>query len=263
MRSGVGEVVLASIMLAANASAQSAALVGSVRVKDAAAPLTIAEVEIPALGLKTRVSAQGEFAFPVLPAGRHLVVVRAIGYSPRGDTIALTEGRETRRHFELPPAMTQLDTAVIVAPAQRYISPLLRAFEERHKNGQGRFIAEDELRRSDNREFVEVVRKLAGASVVRRGGSSYFVSARRVSGAGGTFMDAPRPGQQGVCYVTIYQDGVLAYDMEAMRNATPPRLEDFNVREWAGMEYFGGEAAVPAKYKSSPCGTLMLWTRER
>ena len=44
-------------------------------------------------------------------------------------------------------------------------------------------------------------------------------------------------------------------------DAPPPNLDDFSVSTLAGVEYYAGGAALPPQFKSSGCGTLLLWTR--
>jgi hypothetical protein len=42
----------------------------------------------------------------------------------------------------------------------------------------------------------------------------------------------------------------------------PLNIDSFGVRDLAGIEYYG-PATTPAQFKSSPCGTLLLWTRDK
>jgi hypothetical protein len=271
MMVGVMRLIIPAVLLLgstdalAQAGAAPGALWGYVQFKDAATPLTIAELEIPALQARTRVDSNGRYSFPAIPPGRYLVIARAIGFSPRGDSITVTAGSNLSRHFDLPAAATRLDTAMILAKTSPYISPAMRSFEARRLSGMGgRFIPEEELRRSDSREFMEVIRKLPGMSITRRNGSTYLASARRSSSAKGVFRGAAGTNiSDSVCYATIYVDAVLRYDQAMMQGSSPPRLEEFNVREYAGIEYYAGEASVPAQFKASVCGVLLLWSRER
>jgi hypothetical protein len=44
---------------------------------------------------------------------------------------------------------------------------------------------------------------------------------------------------------------------------TPPNLNDFSVKDLAGVEYYPGDATAPPQYHQSNCGLLLLWTREK
>lgn len=242
--------------------AQAASLSGYVRAKDGAAPLAEAVVEIPALQATVRSDASGRYAFASVPPGRYLVIARRIGFGPRGDSITVVVARETTRHFDLPKSVSTLDTAVILAPTSRYISPNLVGFEERRKNGLGKYLAEDELRKNDSRALSDVVRRLPGMQVRRMGAALVAASSRRSSAAGGALRSVG--GASSNCFATVYQDGIVLYEQGMSPPGTqPPRLEDFQVMNLAGVEYYPGEASTPTMFRASPCGVLLLWTRER
>ena len=157
------------------------------------------------------------------------------------------------------------------APAERYRSPGLRGFEERMKNGHGVFIGEDELRKSDNRIFSDVLRKVPGLTMANYH-SVWYASGRRTAGqgqAGALGHSGPPPADpydpkspRG-CWANVYLDGVSIYQGPPQ---VAPDMNSFQVRDLAGVEYYAGSASLPVQYsaiKQADCGVLLLWTRER
>jgi hypothetical protein len=64
----------------------------------------------------------------------------------------------------------------------------------------------------------------------------------------------------------VYLDGMRLYDAivaSRSRAMTPPNLNDFSVKDLAGVEYYPGDATAPPQYHQSNCGLLLLWTREK
>ena len=61
----------------------------------------------------------------------------------------------------------------------------------------------------------------------------------------------------------MYLDGLALYIGPPQ---PAPDLTKILVRDLAGAEFYQGSAALPAQFsaiKSSDCGVLLLWTRER
>ncbi|HEY6218462.1 MAG TPA: hypothetical protein VIV65_00310, partial [Gemmatimonadaceae bacterium] len=142
-----------------------------------------------------------------------------------------------------------------------YISPALRGFEDRRREGFGHFLSEAELRKMDNRRVADVIMRFPGVAILRGGtsdpGKVYAGSSRKpVSPSKVT----------GPCYAAVYVDGVERKDMALVRGQlrqTPPNLNDINIDQLAAIEYYGGEATAPQGFHQNGCGLLLLWTRER
>ncbi|MEP6495226.1 MAG: carboxypeptidase-like regulatory domain-containing protein [bacterium] len=255
---------------ATTAVAQTASLTGFVAAdSNGAARLTNAEVIIAAQQITARTNWLGEFVIGPIAPGRYLVSVRHVGYVSTADSVTI--GDDTQHNFVLAKPPVTLDSVVATATAPRkWISPGLNAFEERRRTGAGgHFLDADLLRRSENRSLVDVLAGYTpGLSFVRLGGNAaYGYSTRNQKGAA-CAMCVSRSSKTGygtlpgVCYATVYLDGVLIYDISTTGGA-PPNLNDYRVNDLGAAEYYGGEASVPLPYKSSGCGTLLLWTRER
>jgi hypothetical protein len=238
----------------AAASAQKSMLIGVVR-RDSAggAPVAGVQVELPKLKQRVRTNAEGGFRLE-LPPGRHAVVVRQLGFTPLSDTVELRVGEGIVREFVLMPQAAVLDSVRVTAPETKYISPNLRDFEARRKQGFGRFITEEELRQNDNRRIGDVVlSKFPGIRPVRNGSKTYLTSDRA----------ARFKGQE--CYVEIYVDGVTMSPTSSRDPAV--NVDELNVNQFGAVEYYAGGASIPAQFNRTQsnkrCGVLLLWSRER
>lgn len=261
---------LTLLCVAPGLAAQTASLTGFVAAdSNGAARLTGVEVMIASAQITARTNWLGEFVIGPMAPGRYLVRIRHVGYVSVEDSVTI--GDDTQRNFILVKPPVALDSVVSTAAAPRkWISPGLNAFEERRRTGAGgHFIDADILRRSDNRSLVDVLAGYTpGMSFVRLGGNAaYGYSTRNQKGAV-CAMCVARSNKTGygtlpgACYATVYLDGQLIYDISTTGGA-PPNLNDFRTENLSAVEYYGGEASVPLPYKSSGCGTLLLWTRER
>lgn len=225
-------------------------------------PALGAEVSIPSLGLRATTSVDGLFLLAGVPPGSYQLQIRQLGFAPVLDSVKVEPGGTLWKKFTLSHA-TQLDTVHAVASAQKYISGNLRGFEERRRLGNGgTFIPDSVLRASDNSRLADVLRaRASGIQILNDRGGTYAVSSRDSrSGKYAMSGGGSRPG----CYVTVYLDGILLFDMETKSQANPaPNLNEYSVNQFAAIEFYGGGAATPAQFKSSECGTLLLWTREK
>jgi hypothetical protein len=173
-----------------------------------------------------------------------LVRVQKLGYQPA--TLVVSTAREDTLPVTVmlraaPPA---LPAVVTRAPATRYRSPGLQAFEERRLMGVGRFVSEAELRKADNRSMTNVIRGMG-----LKAECSTRVPIR-------CFATSTRTG--GMCELDVYQDGIRV-------NRDDRDLEKIPVNTMGGVEAYLGPATIPPLYNQtgSACGVLLFWTRER
>ncbi len=267
MRRWTRQLIPAGLLLAAGVRAipaqqptQAAALVGTVTDDSTGMGLPDAEVSIPLLHQRVVTSADGRFRLAGLPAGALAVEVRRIGFLPRRDTVTLAADQTLHRDYALTRQVTVLDT-VHTTTTHTYISPALRAFEERRARGFGHFISEETLRKNDDKMLNSVIlSQIPGVYLVRVNGSIYLASGRKQA-PGPVFLNADR---MITCFVTVYMDGARIWDY-TQPAATRPDFSRLSVRDFAGVEYHPGGATLPAGYSpmNSDCGVLLLWTRER
>lgn len=239
----------------ARIAAQSAMLTGTVLRDSASHPLAAAEVVLPDLNRRVTANWAGEFKIGQLPAGRHAIVIRHVGFTPLTDTIEVADGAKIDREFILVETPTKLEEVQVKAPERKYISPGLQEFEERKKAGVGHFIDEAEMRKNNERRLIDVIfAQVPGISTItsRDNGRQYLSSGRSWRGSG-------------QCPVTLYLDGLRIYDASKDDPRQMPDLSRYNTRDYAAVEFYAGGASIPLKYNatSSGCGVLLLWTRER
>lgn len=223
------------------------AVVRGVVTNDRGRRLPGVELSVATLNRTVRSDSAGEYRL-VVPPGTYAIYVRALGYFVVGDTIQPEQDVELIHDFTLSSLGITLDTVTTNADARRYRSPGLRGFEARRKSNQGKFVSEDDFRRNADRRMPDVLRRVAGMTIVPGRGTSFFAVASR-----------NKPG----CLVTVYLDGALLYDRTVNRASGPPDLAQFETRTFAGAEYYASTAIAPAQFRDqSGCGLLVLWTRE-
>jgi hypothetical protein len=216
-------------------------------------------------GNKASTTKTGTVSLMFLPEGASLVRLRKIGYEVLTLTVAISPA-DTNPVTVVLSRATQLPAVVVKDSAPtHYISPGLRAFEERRKVGIGHFISEAELRKNEGHTLGDViVTHIPGVTTVfgvaqKRPSSKFLVSTRKMC-AGNVMTLCKQPN----CFVTVYEDGVRIYDAANSDPSMIPDMEHMNSRQYAAIEFYNaGEA--PAEYTGTGggCGVLLLWSRER
>jgi hypothetical protein len=244
---------------------QPARLRGHVTRKSGGAPIAGVDLWLPLLDRHALTDATGAFVFDTLPAGYHLLQVRQIGFAAQQDTLHLAAGSATTRDYALMAQNAQLDTIHAIADGNSYMSPTLRAFEERRANkAAGYFITQKELRQHDVETLASLIlAKAPGLKIVpgQNGGVYLASSFKQCQGRAMSNVDKCRP-----CYVTTYVDGAMTYTADGLNeNAEPQDFNHFSTSQVAGVEFYPRDANVPAGFIAarSGCGLLLLWTRGR
>ena len=228
-------------------------------------PVGGAEVSLPALERRALTDSSGAFSIDSLPAGLQIVQVRRVGFAVVRDTVTLFEGVVAARTFALASQAATLDPVRTLADRVRYISPGLRGFEDRRAAAaSGYFIAEAELRKSDDNALTAILlSRTSGLAMFQQRGSHYLASSRKVC-SGLVFLQKGDKCQ--ACFVTVYVEGQLAYMADPSRpDAEPYDFNRVSVSELAGVEFYPASGTGPPGFNvtSAGCGTLLLWTRER
>jgi hypothetical protein len=231
-----------------------------------------ADVSIPALGKGTLTDATGAFRLTDIPAGRHRVSVRHLGYTATDTTIDLETNQTLERRIVLARAVT-LDTVVSRETA---VSSALPEFEEHRKLGLGHFLTRAELAKMEGQSMSSVLWEIPGAQVVRGHSSQAWLMSKRSSRAG-RFPDQADAdaGAPPGCYSQIYLDKTAVYAgrTHIERAGNPPRsverleplfdLNQLTPSRVEAIEYFATPAETPMKYSgnNTGCGVLVIWTR--
>ena len=207
-------------------------------------PIEGAQVTDVASGTFALTTKTGTVSLIFLPDGGGIVRIRKIGFAPWSEFVAISPRDTASLTIILNPTATVLPTVVTTDSALHYVSSRLRAFEERRKTGFGRYIAEAELRKNDNREMPDVLRKISWVTV------TCSTRTPRVC----TAVSSRTAGSR--CSYVIYIDGVQSTDKNLLM---------LSVNEFAGVEVYSGPGGIPAEYNmtGSSCGVLLFWSRER
>jgi Carboxypeptidase regulatory-like domain len=251
-----------AILLAHSAAAQSGSLVGRISSDSLGGAAIAAEITVPALHAVAHTDSRGRYRVSGLVPGRYLVEARAVGFRISADSVDIPRSGEAVHDFVLTRLVPVLPPVVTTSPEVRYVSPGLRGFEARRHLGFGHFIVEDILRKYDNDRLSDLLStRIPGVLIQRASQNAAYVSSSRKS-EGGVRVFGGGGRLATPCYTTIYLDGALLYD-PTLSAQPPPDINQFTVHQLGGVEFYAGSATTPEGFRVSPCGTLLLWTRER
>jgi len=219
------------------ASAQMATVSGAIDgvVSDTSlAPIADAVASIIGTQIQVVTGANGRFRILALAPGRHLLLVRRLGFEPISTELRIAPGDTLRLSFLLERMVTTLDTVRVAAKPQ--VTMRMAEFEERRALGIGQFMTEAEIDKRNSVSIEDLFRSL--------------IATRRRPGGGSPLKSC--------LHEQWYLDGVLL----------PP---DFKLswlpspKELGGLEYYSGPSKIPLQYKSTGqggfCGVVLIWTK--
>jgi hypothetical protein len=234
-------------------------------------PVAGAEAVVPRLQLGVVTDSLGRFRLKDLPAGVHVLVVRAVGFRAESSTVSLQRDDVLSVDLRLARSeATVLPERVVTASGERIPAKLVE-FMERQKTGTGHFIGRPQLAKAEGgmRQTGDVISTIPGV-VVRRGSNRIWVATGRAisnscafCGSGSSLHPADfAAGARPACFMDVYLDGALVFDSRHPRNG----LFDVNLvppEHIAGIEIYTSAAQVPAKYNRTGggCGVLLIWTK--
>lgn len=228
-------------------------------------PISGATVAIETLRLSVVTDSTGIFRMPGLPAGRHLVVVRRLGYTPL--SAVLNVGRADTAEYDFALIRQATSLPEVEVKTAKPVPPKLAEFEARRLEGFGRFLTPDVLEKNRDRRMSEVIAMLPGPRIVRGWGSNGWVASS--VGASSierhfkpTSADLARGADPKQCYAAVMLDGNLVF---SGRNGE--MLFDVNTlgtESIAAIEYYRDAASVPMKFNvrgEETCGLVVIWTK--
>ena len=264
--------VMLLVSLGRDAAAQGE-IAGRVMAADSGKPpIAGAEASIARLRLTTVSDSSGRFRFRTIPPGKHVMVLRAIGFRAETSTVTMDFDEVISWEVTLTRATgTTLPERVVTAPEAAVPAKLVE-FTERQKLGIGHFINRDQLAKAEGglRQTGDVISLVPGV-IVRRGSNKIWVASGRATNVKCAFcvftvdqLNAfdRAAGARPACFMDVYLDGALVYDSKHPENG----LFDVNTippEHIAGIEIFSSAAQVPAKFNRTGggCGVLLIWTR--
>jgi hypothetical protein len=252
----------------------TAVLVGTVRDASTRRPISSATIDLPALRLSATTNDSGRFAISAIHPGKHEVVIRRVGFSPRRVTVTMVGSDTVRRQFELMEAAV-LESVVVT-------SSVISSFEEHRALGLGSFITTAELERQRNRRLSDVLTQLRGVKIISgRSNRAWIANKRGVQslnprscgvsdGRFGAFergldaQDVRMGARPCECYSLVYLDRAQVYRGSQLAGEPLFDVNSIPVDQIEAIEFYWGPAELPAMYAklNSPCGVLVIHTRK-
>jgi hypothetical protein len=264
---------IAGLLIAVTVSAQEpqtrgrAVLRGFVLADSTEQPLVGAELTIEALGIGSRTGEGGAFRLPDIPAGTHIVSVRALGFRRIWARLTFSEADSLERDFLLEPTPTRISGVTVAAKAE-IRNPKLAEFERRRASGFGAFISQQRIDSFPGRRLSNFMQALPGLAIQRGSTSSAtWAAGTRLSGSiekrpAISAFDKARGAKNGVCYSAVYLDGVPVYSGKV--GETLFDLDSLQPGDVAGIEYYASASQMPVELNgtsSGTCGVVVIWTR--
>lgn len=199
---------------------------------------------------------KGRFRISGIGPGPHSIRVERLGYGTAnlemmlGDSIELTVSLQTDAQ--------PLPTVTVTAPGPRSQLPVgMREFHLRRTQnaGGGRFYTRVELDAIGRTTLVNLLRRMPGTRILHARTTMGDYLATGETDGPHTML---RPGP---CYAQVVVNGVPVFTPG--RGGDPPNLNDFDLNDLEGIEYYSQASSTPSEFRSQDvtCGTLLLWMR--
>lgn len=233
--------MLFAIVWAFRVDAQSPKIVSGRVWEDSARTVAGASIE---LAFERTVSdAVGRFRLVGVPSGRHVLIVRRLGFAPESVSLDTKTEGSVIVGIRLKPLAAVLPS---VGVEGRRVSAKLVGFEERKRMGIGRFLTEEEISRAPGTRLSEKLRVLSGIRVLYSRSGSNHVRIETTRGPQG-LRNAP-------CYARLILDGEHVAPDFSINHIDPGEV--------AALEWYAGPSQIPAQYNltGNACGLLIIWT---
>jgi hypothetical protein len=218
-------------------------------------PVVGAEIVDLGTGTKALTSVSGVISLAFLQLGPTVLQIRKIGYRSRNLTIAVSPADTISITLTLVPLGQMLPE--VVTKAASTTTGKLATFELHRAAGFGHFLTIEQLEKAASRLTSDVLRRIPGLNLwndpLNR--TRWYVGTAR-----GT-VSMLRNGPNGICLAAVMVDGHMAYS--GVEGQQPFDINSLRPEDMAGVEYYGGGAAMPIEYNSTraTCGLVVIWTR--
>ncbi len=208
-----------------------------------ARPLAQAEVRVLPAESAVRTDARGAFRLSGLPAGRHLLEVRALGYEPVRRIVTLRARGVDTLNVWLARAVRTLNPVVTTARRDQYRTGF---YDRMRRNTGGQFLTPERISASGSRRVTDLLASVPGIRI------------RKVGQVSVVELTARGVRTLGACQVLFYLDGVR---YEPGLNGLDGEVGLDHIE---AIEVYDA-ATAPVQYSGlgSSCGVVLLWTRER
>ncbi len=272
----LGVVTAALLLMSPRAlTAQTPSLFkGNVLADGSEKPIPGAEISLPQLKRTVLADSLGAFRVTGIPAGRHQLVVRHVGFTPIITLIDFAAGDSVDTDLLLSPATAGAAAVAgagqalpgVTVTTEAPVRGKLAGFDERRRGGLGSFITAEQMAKLDNSRMTEILATVPGLKVVNGTTNAGWVASMRGSGSilrttKPDPFDLRRGAKTNVCYSAVMLDGVTVYS-----GADGQPLFDINSLEpnsIAGIEFYAGPASMPTAFNATrvSCGLIVIWTK--
>lgn len=254
---------------AVNLELSAATLQGSVA-NEQGAPLAGAEIAIASLRMFAVSDDSGRYRIVNVPAGRHDLRARRVGYREFADVVDIPETGAVERRIILR-AVPELKPIDVTADRQ------ITGFDENRRIGLGKFITRSELEKQEQRKLPEILESI-GVKSYRLGPRAWVGSSRgpRNLSLGGanlkcSYLEGREVDQRQIdnpnrnpgcgCFAQVYLDNAPLYRGE--QGGVVPDINRILPQSLEAIEYYKSAAQTPLKYSTlnSQCGVIVLHTR--
>lgn len=249
-------VIAAAVSSSSSLLAQQRTITVTGRVRDAVSGEPVPAVSVMHRGVAvTTTDEKGSFEIPALTVDTSYVtlVFRRIGYAATAKEAAVSPAQTSLSvDALLPRSSVGLDAVVVEGDSVVLTNPGLAGFYRRREEGFGRYLTQEEIRRSIGPDLTPQLRRLGlDTEAFARHGRSPMSRAMR----------EPSARSLPACMIA-YLDGVRFIDLSTI-NETLPALELAAVEAYTDQNYsrLPPEFVPPGSYPDQVCGVILFWTR--
>ncbi len=199
------------------------------------------DVTVRGTQLRTTTDDRGEFRLPGVPSGTVELTARRLGFRPA--SVRVTVERAETETITLSLAISAQDLLPVLVRGQqvKYTGRLAGYYQRLERGTGGVFVTRDQIDRERPRNLTQLLQRVPGISLQRRGGAAMGVRMR-----------------DRTCWPLVWLDGNALSSGEAdIDGILPSSLE--------GIELYMGSTTAPAQFSwtrnMSSCGTILLWSR--
>jgi hypothetical protein len=199
-----------------------------------------ATIDVDGVDASVRSDANGRFTVPIVPTGSRTMAVRALGYAPLFQPIAVLE----KQNDEIAVDMLAVSLPGVNITGRQNVSLLQLDFEQRKREGFGTF-----------KDSTEIVKHTSIRSIFQ-GIPSLVITGVDARSFGlftpGQSMSSNNPAAG--CPANVYIDGKPS-DLVVLSSLSKEQI--------AAIEVYIRQEFAPAQYLllSNNCGVVLVWTK--
>ncbi|PYP10742.1 MAG: hypothetical protein DMD56_08325, partial [Gemmatimonadetes bacterium] len=236
-------------------AAQQGSVAGQVTDKSNQQPVSGAQVLIIGTNLQSLTSREGRYAITRVPAGRHDVQVRLIGYATATQPVTVGAGEAPTLDFSLAPAAVPLDVVVVTGTGAEQLKRELG-------NSIPTIDAAKTVEQAAPTNVADLLNsRVPGVQVLSSGGTTGTGSRVRIRGSSSlSLTNEPIVIVDGI-RVDNGATGVLRASSIGIGGQAPSRLNDLNPDEIESIEVVKGPSAAALYGTDAVNGVIQIRTK--